>query len=298
METRADNVRAFTYALGVHVLCIALTLGGMFLWPSTEAPRAAGEPIEAVFIDMASLQPPAPAPARPTPPQPRVEQPPPPPTPPAPEPPTDQSAQDQVEQERIDRLAVLRAEEEAREQEEKRKRAEQILLEEEQKRREEEERKRQEQQRREQREREEAEKKAAEAAAKEQAEREAAEKAAAEQAAREAAERAAQAGNRGEDDSLLARYGAAITQAVHRQWRVADNTSNIVCTLRIIQIPGGEILDAAVANPCNADATVRTSLERAARAAEPLPYAGFESVFRRQLIITFCHPRDLPECSQ
>jgi colicin import membrane protein len=291
METTSDNVRAALYAVGVHVLCIALALSGMFWWQSAESVQAAGEPLEAVFIDMASVQLPAPAPARPTPPQPREEPPPPPEPEPVPEPPTDQSAQDEVEQAQIDALALLKAEEEAREQEEKRKRAEQILLEEEQKRREEEERKK-----REEREREQAEKEAAEAAAREQAEREAAEKAAAEQAAREAAA-AAQAGNRGQDDSLLARYGAAITRAVHTQWRVPDNTVNIVCTLRIIQIPGGELLDAAVVNPCNADGPARASLERAARAAEPLPYAGFESVFRRQLLITFCHPRDLPECT-
>jgi colicin import membrane protein len=296
MEDRSDNVRAFLYAIGVHVLCLAVAFSGLLWWQSTKVVQAAGEPIEAVFIETGSLRPVTPPP-RPQPPRPRVEQPTPP-KPPEPTP-TDQTAQDLIEQQRIDRLAQFKAEEEAREQEEKRKRAEQILLEEEQKRREEEERKRQEQQRIEREKAEEEAREKAEEAAREEAEREAREKA--EREAREKAEReaaAAQAGNRGQDDGLLARYGAAITRAVHAQWRLADNAPPTVCTLRIIQIPGGEILDASVVNPCNADDAVRTSLERAARNAQPLPYAGFESVFRRQLVIKFCHPQDHPECMQ
>ena len=291
METRSDNVRALLYAIGVHVLCIAVAFSGLFWWQSTITVQAAGEPIEAVFVETGSLQPVAPPP-RPQPPRPRAEQPTPP-TPPAPTP--TESADDLVEQQRIDRLAQLKADEEAREQEEKRKRAEQILLEEEQKRREEEERKREEQQRIEREKAEEEAREKAEREAQEKAEREATEKAAQEAAAQAAA---AQAGNRGQDDSLLGKYGAAITRAVHGQWRVADNAPPTVCTLRIIQIPGGEILDASVVNPCNADDAMRTSLERAARNAQPLPYAGFESVFRRQLVIKFCHPQDHPECMQ
>jgi colicin import membrane protein len=295
METTSDKVRSFAYAIGVHVLCLAIAFSGVFWMQSSQTVRAAGEPIEAVFIDMGTVVPTAPP--KPTPPRPAPTPvpPAPPPKPPAPTP-TDQTAEDTVEQQEIDRMALLKAEEDAREREEKRKRAEQILLEEEQKKREEEERKREEQRVEREKAEQEAEAKAAEEA-KEKAEREAAEKAAREAAAAAAAA-AAQTGNRGDDDSLLARYGAAITRAVHGQWRVADNVPDIVCTLRIIQIPGGEILDAAVVNPCNADQAVQTSLERAARAAEPLPYSGFESVFRREVIIKFCHPEGLPECTQ
>lgn len=293
METTGDKVRALFFAIGVHVLCLALAFSGLFWWQSSKPVQAAGEPIEAVFIDLGSLRP-AVVPPRPQPQRPQPERPQPPPKPPTP-PPTDQTAQDLIEQQRIDRLAQLKAEEEAREQEEKRKRAEQILLEEERKQREEEQHKRDEQQR--------IEREKAEKEAREKAEREAREKAdqeAREKAEREAAERAAaqQPGAGGKDESLLGQYAAAITRSVHSQWRVGENVSNIVCTLRIVQIPGGEILDATVVNPCNADESARTSLERAVRAAEPLPYRGFESVFRRELIITFCHPEGLPECTQ
>lgn len=282
METRADTLKAGIYAVLVHVLVIALAFSGMFWWQSGKVVKAAGAPIEAVFVDLGALRP---APARPTP----VRQQPARPRPQPPQPPvTDQSARDAIEQQQIDRMAQLRADEEAREQEEQRRKAEQILLEEEQKRREEEQKRREEQQRVERQQRE----------AQEQAEREAreaAEREAAAQAEREAQQ--LQAGSGGEDDSLLARYGAAITAQVHDRWRVPDNTPPIVCTLRIVQVRGGRVLSAAVTNPCNASPVHRETLERAALAAQPLPFAGFESVFRRELIITFCHPEGLPECN-
>lgn len=278
METTFDKFKAVIYAVLLHVLCIALALSGMFWWQTGQVVRAAGSPIEAVFVDLGALQPaPArPTPARPQPPQPRPQ----PPQPPA----TDQSARDAVEQQRIDRNAQLRAEQEAREQEEQRRKAEQILLEEEQQRREEEQRRREEQQR--------------EREARERAEREAreaAEREAAAQAEREAQQ--AQAGSGGEDDSLLAQYGAAITRKIHDQWRELENTSNIVCTLRIVQVRSGRVLNVSVVNPCNADDAQRRRLENAALNAQPLPTQGFESVFRSDLIITFCHPKELPECN-
>jgi len=287
METRADTVKAVVYALLVHVLVLLLAFSGLFWWQTGKPVRAAGEPIEAVFVDLAALAPPAPP--RPAP---RPAPPPPPPPPQQPEPPTDLQADDTVDQQRIDQQALLRAEEEAREQEERRRRAEQVLLEEQERQRAEEERRREREQQQ-QREREQ----------REQQQREAAERAAAEAAAREAAEReaaatAAQAGQRGEDESLLARYGAAITQAVHRRWRMPENSPRVVCTMQIVQVRGGTILSAPRIRPCNADEQARATLERAVLAAEPLPYEGFESVFRREIQLTFCHPQDLQECTQ
>lgn len=279
METTADKVKAVIYAVLVHLLCVALALGGMFWWQTGEVVRAAGSPIEAVFVDLGALRPapPRPTPARAQPERPRPQ----PPQPPA----TDQSARDAIEQQRIDRDAQLRAEQDAREQEEKRRRAEQVLLEEEQKRREEEQKRLEEQQRRE--------REAAEEAERET--REAAEREAAAQAEREAQQ--VQAGSGGQDDGLLAQYGAAITRKVHEQWREPENTGNIVCTLHIVQVRGGRVLNVSVTNPCNADPAQRRRLENAALNAQPLPFQGFESVFRSDLIITFCHPKELPECT-
>ncbi len=283
------DIRAFLYALGLHVLCVLLAFSGMFWWQSAKPEAAAGDPIEAVFVDLGSLQPvttpPRPQPERP--PQPRPE-PPPPPAPPA----TDLSAQDLIEQQRIDRQALLRAEEDAREQEERRRRAEQILLEEEQERREEEQRQqreRQEREAREQAEREQAEqerieREQAEQAAREQAELDAAEAAA--QAEREAADR--QAGAGGTDESLGARYSAAIRARVTSHWLRPDHVrAGIRCTIRITQIPGGEVISATVVEPCNADELTRRTIEAAVLRAQPLPYDGFESVFARSVRFTF-----------
>lgn len=283
METRADQVKAVVYAVLVHVVCLLLAFSGLFWWQTGKPLRAAGEPIEAVFVDLAAL-----APAAPPRPAPRPA-PPPPPPPQQPEPPTDLQADDTVDQQRIDQQALLQAEEEAREQEERRRRAEQVLLEEQERQRAEEERRREQQQQREREQREQEQREAAERAAAEAAEREAAEA---------AARAAAQVGQRGEDDSLLARYGAAITEAVHRRWRMPDNSPRVVCTMQIVQVRGGTILSARAIRPCNADEPTRATLERAVLAAEPLPYEGFESVFRREIELTFCHPQDLQECMQ
>lgn len=277
------DIRVFLYALGLHVLCLLLAFSGMFWWQSAKPEAAAGDPIEAVFVDLGSLQPVV-TPERPRPetrPAPRP-QPPPPPAPPA----TDLSAQDVIEQQRIDRQALLRAEEEAREQEERRRRAEQVLLEEEQRREDEQrqQREREELQAREQAEQERLEREQAEQAAREQAERDAAEAAA--QAERDAADR--QAGAGGTDDSLLARYSAAIQARVNSHWLRPDHVrSGIRCAIVITQIPGGEVISANVAEPCNADELTRRSIEAAVLRAQPLPYDGFESVFRRSVRFNF-----------
>ncbi len=274
MTSRTDSVRAFAYSIGLHLLCGLLAFSGLFWWQSSKPVRAAGEPIQAVFVDIGDLAPPRPAPPRP----PRT--PPPPPRPPEP-PATDLSAQDLVEQQRVVREAQLRAEQEAREQEEQRRRAEQILLEQEEQRRlEEEQRRQREEQQRQERER--AEQEALEQAEREQAEQEAAE--------REEAERARQAGSGGQDTGLEAQYAAAIQNLVTSHWlRPETAPRGLVCRIRIIQIPGGDVLSANVVSPCNADEITRRSIEAAVLRAQPLPYSGFESVFRREIQFTFRH---------
>ena len=59
------------------------------------------------------------------------------------------------------------------------------------------------------------------------------------------------------------------------------------CRVRITQIPGGEVIDASVDPSCPYDERGRRSIEAAVLKAQPLPYAGFESVFRRTLILNF-----------
>lgn len=283
MAHSADNVRAFIYSLVIHVLCVLLAFSGMFWWQTSKPVQAAGDPIEAVFVDIGDLAPPTPTP-RPTPAPRPTPPPPPPPAPPA----TDLSAQDAIDRERIEREGQLRAEEEAREQEEQRRRAEQILLEQEEQRRQEEEQRRQ-REREEQQRREREEQQRREREAREQAQREAAEQAEREAAEREAAEQAARrAGSGGQDTGLEAQYASAIQRLVTSHWLRPDTAQRgLVCSVRIVQIPGGDVLSATVVAPCNADEITRRSIEAAVLRAQPLPYAGFESVFQREITFRF-----------
>ena len=80
----------------------------------------------------------------------------------------------------------------------------------------------------------------------------------------------------------------AIQQAVTGNWsRPESAQSGIRCTLRIIQIPGGEVIQVSVTSPCNADDLTRRSIEAAVLKAQPLPYRGYESVFQRDIKFNF-----------
>lgn len=109
---------------------------------------------------------------------------------------------------------------------------------------------------------------------------------ASDQAARAGA--SAPAGNDGTDDGLLARYQAAIQQAVASKWTRPETVPlGARCRIIIRQLPGGEVMDAEVTSPCSYDEQGRRSIEAAVLKAQPLPYAGFEKVFNRQLNINF-----------
>lgn len=95
-------------------------------------------------------------------------------------------------------------------------------------------------------------------------------------------------GNRGTDPSLEAKYAEAIRQAILRQW-VRPETVPLgqACRISIRQLPGGEVVDVTVSPSCPYDALGRQSVERAVLKASPLPYAGFDTVFRRNLTLNF-----------
>jgi colicin import membrane protein len=99
---------------------------------------------------------------------------------------------------------------------------------------------------------------------------------------------AAPVGNFGTDTGLAARYMLAIQQTVTQNWLRPDTTRpGLQCRLRIIQIPGGEVISAQVVSPCNGDELARRSIEAAVLRAQPLPYAGYESVFQREITFNF-----------
>jgi colicin import membrane protein len=277
------------------------------LWTDQSRPvSVAGSVIEATLVSTAM---PAAAPPRPTPPSAAAQDTAPRPQP-RPEPRPQEAVQrpqaapqapipnpDVVEREKAARLALQQAEEKAREEQQERRRQEQVELDE-RKRQEVEQRERlskmQEEQAkqladiRQRREQAEVRRKREEqklqqlADARAQTERQSPQPATPE---RTPAERL---GNNGIDDSLLGRYQLAIQQAVQQNWLRPDSAQpGIRCSLRIVQIPGGEVIQVSVTSPCNADDLTRRSIEAAVLKAQPLPYRGYESVFQRDIRFNF-----------
>jgi len=193
---------------------------------------------------------------------------------------------DQIDQERVDRDAIA-AETAAREQEEKR-RQEQIDLTEQQRQKEAEQKERLAQLADIRAQRQKAAKEAnlAEQKLKQLADAQA--RNAAEAAAQVDASASAPPGNNGADTDLGARYAAALQEAILRNWTRPDSVPlGQRCKLNIRQIPGGQVIDVQVAASCPYDELGKRSVEAAVLKAQPLPYAGFEAVFSRNLTVNF-----------
>ncbi|SFR89065.1 colicin import membrane protein [Dyella sp. OK004] len=88
-------------------------------------------------------------------------------------------------------------------------------------------------------------------------------------------------------DSLLAQYQAAIQNAVTQNWLRPDNMPSTPCVVHIVQLPGGDVMSAKVDSACPYDDAGKRSIENAVLRAQPLPYKGFESVFKRNIDFTF-----------
>lgn len=106
--------------------------------------------------------------------------------------------------------------------------------------------------------------------------------------AREPAQQAG--GNNGVDTGLQARYVVAMNQTAKSNWNRALAPERVPCKVRFTQIPGGEVIDVSFLS-CGFDLQARESVERALRRS-PMPYAGFEPVFARQIDLTFCYPEE------
>ncbi len=317
-ESRADTTRAIVWAVLLHVLLFGLMFVGL-LWTRTNAPvSVAGSPVSAELIDADALSPAMQRTLRNRP-KPAEEEVPPPPEPeeaaplpqPLPEPvpqdsvaPPQKQAQDFIpvpdteNQEAVVETPTPTPAEEKKAQELKRKQDQVDLTE--QKRQQE-----VEQQRRmaEQQEQERQQKLAEIRKKREQAAREAN---LAEQRLRQIADvRTRQSspetapssgsdsaspppGNNGVDTGLKARYAAALQEAILAKWTRPETVPvGSRCTLLIRQLPGGQVMSAEVSSPCAYDEQGRRSIEAAVLKAQPLPYAGFESVFARNLTLNF-----------
>lgn len=313
-ESRADTARAFGLALLLHALLFVAIFAGLWWTQPPEQSSAAGDPVSAELVDANALsaatlsvlaerpepvaepEPPPPEPEQAAPilqplPEPLPEDSPVEPQPQAQQPIPEPDTVDQDEARR-DALSELRAD---REQEERR-RQEQIDLTERQRQEEAEKRRRlseMEQERQKQladirRQRKAAAFEASQA--QEKLDRLAQRRAssASEEAARADAAASAPPGNLGLNQGLLERYQLALQDAILRNWTRPDNVPlGQPCRIIIRQIPGGQVISAEVDSSCPYDDLGRRSIEAAVLKAQPLPYAGFEPVFSRQLNLNF-----------
>jgi len=96
--------------------------------------------------------------------------------------------------------------------------------------------------------------------------------------------RAGQIATKGEE------YYAAIQAQVTNNWfRPPTARPGLKCRLKIVQIPGGEVISAAIVGSCNADEATRRSLIAAVERTGTLPYRGFEEVFEREIDFIFTY---------
>ena len=88
-------------------------------------------------------------------------------------------------------------------------------------------------------------------------------------------------------------YHAAIQSQVTNNWlRPPTARPGLRCRLKIVQIPGGQVISSAIAGKCNADEATRRSLVAAVERAGSLPYRGFEDVFEREIDFIFTYDDD------
>ena len=289
MESIGDKTWAFIYALLVHLACIAVMFVGL-LWTKAAAPISVPGPIiEAELVGLTAAPKPVAARPKPAPPKPVEKPPEKPPEPPPPQP-AEPPKTDAIEREKIAEIALLKAEQEKKAEEEKHKR-EQTLLDEQQ-------RERLKQIEDIKRQREAAEKKRKleqeklaqlQDLSKQKPEKAPPQKAPPQKAQPQVAEaEQAKTGTNGNDTGLLAEYSAAIINVVKLNWNRPDNAQpGLRCTLKVIQLPGGDVMSAQAVAPCNADQVTRASIEEAVTKAQPLPYKGYEKVFARELTLIF-----------
>lgn len=90
------------------------------------------------------------------------------------------------------------------------------------------------------------------------------------------------------DETAEQRYVRAVYAAVTSNWlRPESDLPGLRCLVEVDQKPGGEVVQVSFGKPCNAGAASRDAMQRAVTGASPLPYAGFESVFRPRIRLVF-----------
>ena len=86
---------------------------------------------------------------------------------------------------------------------------------------------------------------------------------------------------------LLDQWIEVIRQRVQRNWiRPGSARAGLECEVRVMQIPGGEVVNVRVGQ-CNGDAAVVRSIERAVYKASPLPPPPDPALFERNITLIF-----------
>lgn len=97
------------------------------------------------------------------------------------------------------------------------------------------------------------------------------------------------------EPSDLQAYGRQLQTAIVSRWNwplhLPQESS---CKVLIKQLPGGEVVDIVLLPECSFDDIGRSAIREAIARAAPLPYEGFESVFRPEVVLNFRIPTRPP----
>jgi len=87
------------------------------------------------------------------------------------------------------------------------------------------------------------------------------------------------------DSGELAVYMALIRQKVERNWSApASANAELKCSVRVQQIPGGEVIGVKILT-CNGDDAVKRSVEAAIYRSSPFPEPSDPSLFDRNILL-------------
>jgi len=97
----------------------------------------------------------------------------------------------------------------------------------------------------------------------------------------------------GQMADLQTRYIATIAAVVTDNWlRPPTAQKGLECKVKVVQIPGGEVISSSLAGLCNGDEATRRSILAAVERTGILPYRGFEDVFQREIEFIFTYSGD------
>ena len=97
----------------------------------------------------------------------------------------------------------------------------------------------------------------------------------------------------GQQATLREQYVATIAAVVTDNWlRPPTAQAGLRCTVRVVQIPGGEVISSSLVGRCNGDEATRRSILAAVERTGVLPYRGFEDAFQREIEFIFTYSGD------